>query len=101
MKNKLRQELKQELQGISGAGDAGAGGGKGARKVEKKPRTTDETDYFELVYECVDKRINFLNVVSLNSRILVEPDIDLAILQALLKGKTSEILDEEENHRLF
>lgn len=98
MKNKLREELKQELLAISGAGDAGAGGGgKSARKGDKKPRTTDETDYFELVYECVDKRINFLNVVSLDSRILVEPDIDLAILQALLKGKHQHTSHSEEN----
>ena len=84
LKNKLRQELKNEILEISGAGDGATG--KGTRKNEKKPRATDETDYFELVYECIDKRINFLNVVSLDSRILVEPDIDLAILQALLRG---------------
>ena len=30
--------------------------------------------------------MNFLNVISLNSRNPVEPDIDLPILQALLNG---------------
>jgi len=49
------------------------------------------TDYFELVYECIDTRINFLNIVSLNARSPVEPDIDLAILRALLNGKKSNI----------
>jgi hypothetical protein len=91
LKNKLREDLKGEVRGISGAGDA-AGDGKTARKNtltkgETKPRPVDTTDYFELVYECIHTRTHFLNIVSLNSRSPVEPDIDLAILQALLNGK--------------
>jgi hypothetical protein len=52
---------------------------------ENKPHD-DTNDYFELVYECIHTRINFLNIVSLNAQSPVEPDIDLAILHALLKG---------------
>lgn len=52
-----------------------------------KTRAVDKTDYFELVYECIHTRNNFLNIISLNSRNPVEPDIDLVILQALLIGK--------------
>ena len=50
------------------------------------PSRVDNTDYFELVYECIDTRKIFLNIVSLTARNPVEPDIDLAILQALLNG---------------
>ncbi len=89
LKKKLYDEVKDELNAISGV--------RPSRKSihlisEKKPRTTDATDYFELVYECINTRINFLNVVSLNSRSNAEPDIDLAILQALLNGKKPTIL---------
>ncbi len=85
LKNKLREELKVELREISGAGDGN--NSKAPRKIGKKERPSDTTDYFQLVYECINTRINFLNVVSLDSRNPVEPDIDLAILHALLNGK--------------
>jgi hypothetical protein len=89
LKNKLRDELREELRGISGEG---AGAPRTSRKsvptaTNAKARADDPTDYFELVYECVHTRPNFLNIISLNSRTSVEPDIDLAILQALLNGK--------------
>jgi hypothetical protein len=54
-------------------------------------RDDDTTDYFELVYECIHTRTIFLNVISLNSRNPVEPDIDLVILHALLKGKKQQL----------
>jgi len=76
LKNKLRDELNEDLSAFTGDANPQKAGG----------RATDTTDYFELVFECVDKRMNFLNVISLNSRNPVEPDIDLAILQALLNG---------------
>ncbi len=102
LKNKLREELKVELLEISGVGDVSDGNvGKTLRKNDKKPRAVDATDYFELVYECINTRINFLNVVSLNSRSPVEPDIDLAILQALLKGKTNHSYRLVERKFLF
>ena len=73
-KQKLREEVKEELgRTLQGAGD--------------NPTRVDTTDYFDLVYQCLQKRINFLNVITLNSRNPVEPDIDLVILQALLNGK--------------
>ncbi len=93
LKNKLRDELREEINEINGVGDvtranlARAPRRNALSTSEKKPRTSDTIDYFELVYECIDTRINFLNVVSLNSRSPVDPDIDIAILQALLNGK--------------
>jgi len=95
IKNKLREELKDELRAISGAVEpSAAAGAKPPRKsiADKKPRDADTTDYFELVYECLQTRRNFLNIISLNSRNPVEPDIDLVILQALLNGKKSKKL---------
>ncbi len=92
LKNKLREELKEELRAISGD-TAAPTAGKAPRKTlpnttdNTKTRAVDKTDYFELVYECIHTRNNFLNVISLNSRNPVEPDIDLVILQALLTGK--------------
>jgi hypothetical protein len=87
LKNKLHDEVKNELNAISGVRPSH----KSIHLIsEKKPRTTDATDYFELVYECINTRINFLNVISLNSRSNAEPDIDLAILQALLNGKEQQ-----------
>lgn len=94
LKSRLREDLKDELAAISGAGDAAAAGTTKAPrksaaggKADSKARDVDKTDYFALVYECIDTRPNFLNVISLNSRSPVEPDIDLVILQALLNGK--------------
>jgi hypothetical protein len=63
----------------------------------------DKTDYFELVYECIHTRNNFLNVISLNSRNPVEPDIDLVILQALLtatSGNDSNKTDIQQKRQL-
>ena len=92
MKNKLREELKNELLAISGGSNA-ANPDKSKRlqndtaaTTDRPTRSNDKVDYFELVYECVLTRTNFLNVISLNSRYPVEPDIDLVILQALLNG---------------
>ncbi|CAF4435607.1 unnamed protein product [Rotaria sp. Silwood2] len=90
--NTVRTALKQELCAISGAGD-GSGDGR-SKKTSKTPATAreavkkevDTTDYFELVYECIHTQPTFLNVISLNSRSPVEPDIDLAILEALLNA---------------
>ena len=84
LKNKLREELKHDISKISGVINTGTAR---AAKKDKQEPAADAIDYFELVYECVHTRINFLNVVSLDSRNTAEPDIDLAILHALLKGK--------------
>ncbi|CAF2711036.1 unnamed protein product [Rotaria sp. Silwood2] len=79
LKSKLREELKDELRAISGSTDT-------PNPTDNKARSIDTTDYFQLVYDCVHTRTNFLNVISLNSRHTGEPDIDLVILQALLNA---------------
>ncbi|CAM4802278.1 unnamed protein product [Rotaria magnacalcarata] len=110
LKNKLREALKDKILEISGAGDAA---GDGANKNPSKPagstgetkrREGDSTDYFELVYQCIEKRKNFLNVISLNARNPVEPDIDVAILKALLNatsGSESVVSDKQRKCEQF
>jgi nucleoside-specific outer membrane channel protein Tsx len=46
-----------------------------------------EIDYFELIYECIEKRMIFVNFIDFKVHSHVERDVDLAILQALLNGK--------------
>jgi hypothetical protein len=82
---------------MSGATDTVPGTNRPTRRsggtaLDHPTRVVDTTDYFELVYECIHTRPNFLNIISLNSRNPVEPDIDLVILQALLNGKKSKKL---------
>ncbi|CAF3833359.1 unnamed protein product, partial [Rotaria sp. Silwood1] len=61
-------------------------------------------DYFELIYECIDKRSIFLNIVDLKVHNYVETDIDLAILQALLnvtfENDLSEMNIEQKREQL-
>ncbi|UJR33550.1 hypothetical protein I4U23_020992 [Adineta vaga] len=105
LKKKLREELKEELQAISGTGDTSTSvGGKTPRKssattTDKNARVVDSTDYFELVYECIHTRRRFLNIISLNSRNPVEPDIDLVILQALLNATSVSDLSKTNMQR--
>jgi hypothetical protein len=92
LKNKVRDELKDELRAINGGGESATTGiskgqQKAGTKADKPKHAVDTTDYFELVYECIHTRKNFLNIISLNSRSPFEPDIDLVILQALLNGR--------------
>ena len=88
MKNKIRVALDNELNEIVDPDQFEKT--KKTRKptlLSTKSKTRMKTiDYFELIYECIDKREKFLNIVSLDSRTSSEPDIDLAILQALLRG---------------
>jgi hypothetical protein len=49
--------------------------------------STTTTDYFQLIYECIVTRKIFLNFVDFKTYSQVEPDVNLAILQALLIGK--------------
>ncbi len=92
LKNKLRQELTKEINEIKGVmRDAPRANvtktpHQSVQVISEKKPHDDTTDYFELVYQCIHTRINFLNIVSLNAQSPVEPDIDLAILHALLKG---------------
>jgi nucleoside-specific outer membrane channel protein Tsx len=46
-----------------------------------------EIEYFQMIYECIEKRMIFLNFIDFKVHSHVERDIDLAILQALLNGK--------------
>ncbi|CAF1516340.1 unnamed protein product, partial [Adineta steineri] len=44
-----------------------------------------EIDYFELIYECVTTRNKYLNFIDFKVHSLIGDDINLAILQALIK----------------
>ncbi|CAF0789998.1 unnamed protein product [Adineta ricciae] len=105
IKNKLREDLRDEIRGINGGIDPSiAGNARSARRGtvttnDPVPPRVDNTDYFELVYECIDTRKIFLNIVSLTARNSVEPDIDLAILQALLNATSGSDLSKTSNQR--
>ncbi|CAF1439584.1 unnamed protein product [Rotaria sp. Silwood1] len=92
LKNQLREALKAELYAIGGVSNPPTiSSDKKASKnstttMETKNQDIDSPDYFALVYECITTRRKFLNIVSLNSQSPVEPDIDLAILRALLRA---------------
>jgi hypothetical protein len=43
-------------------------------------------NYFELIYECIETRSIFLNFIDMKVHNHAVPDLDLAILQALLNG---------------
>lgn len=92
LRKRLREELKEDLRAISGGGDTVTPTGqKPSRQQDTTSKNTttqsaDKIDHFELVFECIHTRPNFLNIISLSSSNSVEPDIDLVILQALLKG---------------
>ncbi|CAF1410497.1 unnamed protein product, partial [Rotaria sordida] len=83
------EHMDKKQKQISGAIDASSSN---TDKILRKTATTDKTksvdepDYFELVYECIHTHKTFLNIISLNSRNPIEPDIDLVILQALLNA---------------
>lgn len=92
IKDKLREACEEEICEISGGHD------KKVSKTDKdstkntSPTTNNKAsskkkiDYFQLVYECIHYRKNFLNIFTFNHRNPFENDIDLFILQALLNG---------------
>lgn len=45
-----------------------------------------DVEYFQLIYECIEKRMIFVNFIDFKIHSHVERDVDLAILQALLNG---------------
>jgi nucleoside-specific outer membrane channel protein Tsx len=45
-----------------------------------------DIEYFELIYQCIENRMIFLNFIDFKIHSHVERDVDLAILQALLNG---------------
>ncbi|CAF3872778.1 unnamed protein product, partial [Rotaria sp. Silwood1] len=109
LKNKLRERLTKELDEITHLGDGpNINGDRTPRQTpfqdvpttnERKTPTDDSSVCFELVYACIDKRRNFLNIVSLNSQSPVEPDIDLVILTALLKASSDSRSRQTINQR--
>lgn len=82
LKNKLSEKLREDLNDIYAAEDSG-------KNNQSRPKTDTNAKAkkcFELVYECVHTRHQFLNIITFDPRNPVEPDIDLAILRALLNG---------------
>jgi hypothetical protein len=75
MKNKLRERLKSVDEDIDNI----------------PLDINEETDYFQLIYECIDTRMIFLNFIDFKVHSHLERDVDLAILQALLNGKRIHI----------
>ncbi|CAF4619850.1 unnamed protein product [Rotaria sp. Silwood1] len=64
-----------------------------------------ETNYFELIYECIETRKILLNIINFNAHSLVELDMDLAILQALLNATSgndsSKTTIEQKREQLY
>ncbi|CAF3539975.1 unnamed protein product [Rotaria socialis] len=88
----LREDLKDELRKITGLNDS-------STNVEIHARADEIAEYYELVYACISTRRNFLNIISLNSRNPVEPDIDLVILQALLNATSGSDMSKPNVQR--
>lgn len=85
LKNRLNEKLSEDLNEIYAAEDSGKHG-------QSRPKTDTNAKAkkcFELVYECIHTRHNFLNIIAFDPRNPIEPDIDLAILRALLNGTTT------------
>ncbi|CAF3978895.1 unnamed protein product [Rotaria magnacalcarata] len=101
LRYKLQEALKDIISEISGETTAKPGKKAQKLRVESKRRESVTVDYFELVYECVVERRNFLSVVSLNPRDPVEPDIDVAILKALLNATSSSESIKTYNSRKY
>ncbi|CAF1177228.1 unnamed protein product [Didymodactylos carnosus] len=57
----------------------------------------DQTDYFQMVYECIHKKFKLLTIIGFNLDDLTEPDIDLVILKALLIASNIEYHAESED----
>lgn len=91
LKKNLRRDLEEDLKDIHGDKNLAAA----TNPREKTNEASERTDYFELVYECVHTKHNFLNIITLDPRNPVEPDIDLAILRALLSGEKNYLKPNE------
>lgn len=86
LKKSLRRDLEEDLKNIHGDQNSA----NAAHTSEKTDGVSERAACFELVYECIHTKHNFLNIITLDSRNPVEPDIDLAILRALLSGEKNE-----------
>jgi len=71
IKNKLRERLKSIIDETN----------------KHSLNVNEDTDYFQLIYECIETRMIFLNFIDFKAHSHIERDVDLAILQALLNGK--------------
>ncbi|CAF4343328.1 unnamed protein product [Rotaria sp. Silwood2] len=61
--------------------------------------TNKRNDSFELVYECLHKRRNFLNIINLYSRDSIELDFDLIILKVLLNATSGSDTSKQNMQR--
>jgi nucleoside-specific outer membrane channel protein Tsx len=52
-----------------------------------------DIEYFDLIYQCIENRMIFLNFIDFKIHSHVERDIDLAILQALLNGNQGNLIN--------
>ncbi|CAF2820727.1 unnamed protein product [Rotaria sp. Silwood2] len=86
IKNKLREELKDAVYAIDGPSDPST-------------PTNKRNDSFELVYECLHKRRNFLNIINLYSRDSIELDFDLIILKVLLNATSGSDTSKQNMQR--
>ncbi len=75
IKNEIRQKFQFKLNEIHSIS---------SRNIFEKNVTT--IDYFQLIYECIETRQILLHFVDFKTRSQTEPDVDLAILQAILIG---------------
>ena len=74
-------------------------------KIYEKLRTLhDETndypleiEYFQMIYECIEKQMIFLNFIDFKVHSHMERDVDLAILRALLNGKSSNLIERNSD----
>lgn len=79
IKNTIRQKVQIVLNDISSPSST---------NISAENTTT--TDYFQLIYECIETHKTFLNFVDFKTHSQVEPDIDLALLQAVLICKKNK-----------
>ncbi|CAF1418808.1 unnamed protein product [Adineta ricciae] len=56
----------------------------------------EHLDYFQMIYECIDSRMIFLNFINFKAHNHMEKDVDLAILQALLNATNSSEANVEQ-----
>ncbi|CAF1459500.1 unnamed protein product, partial [Rotaria sordida] len=80
----IKNKLRERLQTIND-------------KINIYPLDIDkEMNYFELIYECIEKQMILLNFIDFKVHSHVERDIDLAILQALLNAPNSTEINVEQ-----
>ncbi|CAF3846657.1 unnamed protein product, partial [Adineta steineri] len=81
IKNRIRQKVQIILNDVNSMSSS---------SLIEENLTVTTKDYFELIYECIVTHKIFLNFVDFKRRNQDEPDIDLAILQAILIVTSSD-----------